>query len=182
MLDRASNCSCHLSIHMMPISACFHGEFHPRSCSMLSPFHEICSILSLGSCRDPVVQKVILMNHWTDREGFLDIYNGTTKQWVPICDDRFTERNTQVVCRQLGYNTVHTFHDRNKRTEMFPNALIRIQSWPDPIQCDGECSAHCFAAAMVGVVDVPGLHRLSRPMICSGVWSPLTLSSHWFYI
>lgn len=71
------------------------------------------------------------------REGFLDIYNGTTKQWVPICDDRFTERNTEVVCRQLGYNTIHTFHDRNKRIEMFPNALIRIHSWPDPIECDG---------------------------------------------
>ncbi|XP_069940275.1 protein bark beetle isoform X3 [Cherax quadricarinatus] len=71
------------------------------------------------------------------RDGFLDIFNGTTKQWVPICDDRFTERNAQVVCQQLGYNTINTFHGRNKRTEMFPNALIRIRSWPDPIQCDG---------------------------------------------
>ncbi|XP_050714917.1 protein bark beetle-like isoform X5 [Eriocheir sinensis] len=79
-------------------------------------------------------------------EGFLDIYNGTTKQWVPICDDRFTERNAEVVCRQLGHNIVNTFHGRNKRTEMFPNALIRVRSWPDPIQCEGtenalnECS------------------------------------------
>ncbi|XP_042229688.1 protein bark beetle-like isoform X4 [Homarus americanus] len=80
------------------------------------------------------------------RDGFLDIFNGTTKQWVPICDNRFTERNAQVVCNQLGHNIVNVFHGRNKRTEMFPNALIRIRSWPDPIQCDGtemalnECS------------------------------------------
>ncbi|XP_069174616.1 protein bark beetle isoform X1 [Procambarus clarkii] len=71
------------------------------------------------------------------RDGFLDIFNGTTKQWVPICDDRFSERNAQVVCQQLGYNTINTFYGHNKRTEMFPNALTRIRSWPDPIQCDG---------------------------------------------
>ncbi|XP_069990075.1 protein bark beetle isoform X2 [Penaeus vannamei] len=71
------------------------------------------------------------------RDGFLDIFNGTTKQWVPVCDDRFTERNAEVVCHQLGYNKVNIFYSRNKRTEMFPSALIRIRSWPDPIQCDG---------------------------------------------
>lgn len=71
------------------------------------------------------------------RDGFLDIFNGTTKQWVPICDDRFSERNAEVVCHQLGYNKVNVFLGRNKRIEMFPNALIRVRSWPDPIQCDG---------------------------------------------
>ncbi len=32
-------------------------------------------------------------------QGFLEIFNRTTMQWVPICDKRFTERNAQVVCR-----------------------------------------------------------------------------------
>lgn len=75
---------------------------------------------------------------YSNRDGFLDIFNGTTKQWVPVCDDRFTERNAEVVCHQLGYNKVNIFYSRNKRTEMFPSALIRIRSWPDPIQCDGK--------------------------------------------
>ncbi|KAK7076789.1 hypothetical protein SK128_004223, partial [Halocaridina rubra] len=71
------------------------------------------------------------------RDGFLDIFNGTTKQWVPICDDRFSMRNAEVVCHQLGFNKINVFLGRNKRTEMFPNALIRVRSWPDPIQCEG---------------------------------------------
>ena len=29
-------------------------------------------------------------------QGFMEIYNRTTMQWVPICDTRFTERNAQV--------------------------------------------------------------------------------------
>ncbi|KAB7501563.1 Protein bark beetle [Armadillidium nasatum] len=71
------------------------------------------------------------------RSGFLDIYNSTTQQWVPMCDDRFSERNAQVVCSQLGYNRVNIFYARDKRIEMYPNALTRIRSWPDPIQCQG---------------------------------------------
>ncbi|KAK4322844.1 hypothetical protein Pmani_006428 [Petrolisthes manimaculis] len=70
-------------------------------------------------------------------DGFLDIYNGTTKKWVPICDDRFTERNAEVVCHQLGFNPLHAHYARDKRTEMYPNALVRISYWPDPIECDG---------------------------------------------
>ena len=70
-------------------------------------------------------------------DGFLDIHNITTQQWVPVCDDRFTERNAQVVCEQLGYNKLNVYLGRNKRTEMFPNALLRIRAWPEPIQCQG---------------------------------------------
>ncbi|CAL4091082.1 unnamed protein product, partial [Meganyctiphanes norvegica] len=70
-------------------------------------------------------------------DGFLEIFNGTSQQWVPICDDRFTERNAEIVCHQLGYNKVNIFYGWNKRTEMFPNALIRVRAWPEPIQCSG---------------------------------------------
>ena len=55
-----------------------------------------------------------------------------------MCDNRFTERNAQVVCHQLGYNKVNIFLGRNKRTEMYPNALIRVRAWPEPIQCEGQ--------------------------------------------
>lgn len=36
------------------------------------------------------------------KDGFLEIYNSTTLQWIPICDSTFTERNAEVICHQLG--------------------------------------------------------------------------------
>lgn len=92
-------------------------------------------MLSFTTCYWTVYKSIILFPH---SDGFLDIYNGTTKKWVPICDDRFTERNAEVVCRQLGFNPLHARYARDKRIEMYPNALVRISYWPDPIQCDGE--------------------------------------------
>lgn len=70
-------------------------------------------------------------------EGFLEYYNSTTMQWVPICDDRFTERNTQVVCRELGFEYINVYFDHGERVEFHPNSLSRIWSWPDPWQCKG---------------------------------------------
>ncbi|GLH02202.1 LOW QUALITY PROTEIN: Protein bark beetle [Gryllus bimaculatus] len=71
-------------------------------------------------------------------EGFLEYFNSTTMQWVPICDDRFTERNAQVVCRELGFEYINVYFDHGVRVEFHPNSLSRIWSWPDPWQCKGD--------------------------------------------
>lgn len=48
-------------------------------------------------------------------QGFLEIYNRTTMQWVPMCDTRFSERNAQVVCKQLGFSELNVFMDFDQR-------------------------------------------------------------------
>ncbi|XP_072938867.1 protein bark beetle isoform X2 [Epargyreus clarus] len=70
-------------------------------------------------------------------EGFLEYYNRTTLQWVPMCDNRFTERNAQVVCRELGFDPINIFFAHDRRIEYHSNSLSRIWSWPEPLQCVG---------------------------------------------
>ncbi|XP_050673785.1 protein bark beetle isoform X2 [Leptidea sinapis] len=72
-----------------------------------------------------------------NNEGFLEYYNKTTLQWVPMCDSRFTERNAQVVCRELGFDPINVFFAHDKRIEYHSNSLSRIWSWPEPLQCVG---------------------------------------------
>lgn len=50
-------------------------------------------------------------------QGFVEIFNKTTFQWVPICDERFSERNAEVVCRQLGFSTLNVYLDFEQRIE-----------------------------------------------------------------
>lgn len=69
--------------------------------------------------------------------GFLEYFNRTTLQWIPLCDDRFTERNAQVACRQLGYDTLNVYVSYDRRYELHPGSLTRVWSWPEPLQvCD----------------------------------------------
>ncbi|XP_012276535.1 protein bark beetle isoform X2 [Orussus abietinus] len=70
-------------------------------------------------------------------EGFLEFFNQTTLQWIPLCDRRFTERNAQVVCRQLGYDPLNVYVSHDRRYELHPGSLTRIWSWPEPLQCSG---------------------------------------------
>ncbi|XP_040574739.1 protein bark beetle [Lepeophtheirus salmonis] len=71
-------------------------------------------------------------------QGFVELFNQTTKQWVPICDKRFSERNAQVVCRQLGFSDINVHLDFGKRIEYHINSLTRIIVWPEPYQCMGK--------------------------------------------
>ncbi|XP_070163334.1 protein bark beetle [Polyergus mexicanus] len=71
-------------------------------------------------------------------EGFLEYFNRTTLQWIPICDERFTERNAQVACRQLGYDTLNVYVSYDRRYELHPGSLTRVWSWPEPLQCSGK--------------------------------------------
>lgn len=66
--------------------------------------------------------------------GFLEYFNRTTLQWIPICDERFTERNAQVACRQLGYDTLNVYVSYDRRYELHPGSLTRVWSWPEPLQ------------------------------------------------
>lgn len=71
-------------------------------------------------------------------EGFLEYFNHTTLQWVPICDRRFTERNAQVVCRELGFNYLDVYFNHDQRLEYHTNSLTRIWSWVQPLECKGD--------------------------------------------
>ncbi|XP_055855042.1 protein bark beetle isoform X1 [Episyrphus balteatus] len=71
-------------------------------------------------------------------EGFLEYFNHTTLQWVPICDKRFTERNAQVVCRELGYDPLNVYYGHDRRIEFHTNSLTRIWSWVQPLECKGD--------------------------------------------
>ncbi|CAG5108295.1 Similar to bark: Protein bark beetle (Drosophila melanogaster) [Cotesia congregata] len=73
----------------------------------------------------------------SSNEGFIEYFNLTTLQWIPLCDSRFTERNAQVACRQLGYDPLNTYVSHDRRYEFHPGSLTRIWSWPEPIQCFG---------------------------------------------
>lgn len=71
------------------------------------------------------------------QQGFLEYFNHTTLQWVPICDRRFTERNAQVVCRELGFDPLDVYFGHDKRIEYHTNSLTRIWSWVQPLECSG---------------------------------------------
>ena len=70
-------------------------------------------------------------------QGFLELYNRTTMQWVPVCDKRFAERNAEVVCKQLGFTDLNVFLDFDQRIEYDAQSLTRIIYWPEPLQCSG---------------------------------------------
>ena len=59
-------------------------------------------------------------------QGFLEIFNKTTLQWVPICDERFSERNAEVVCRQLGFSVLNVFLSFDQRIEYRADSLTRL--------------------------------------------------------
>lgn len=69
--------------------------------------------------------------------GYLELFNRTTNQWVPICDQRFSEYNARVVCRQLGMETFNEFQSFGRRWELQPTSLSRVRYWPEPFQCRG---------------------------------------------
>lgn len=78
-------------------------------------------------------------------QGFVEIFNKTTMQWVPMCDPRFSERNAEVVCKQLGFSNLNVHLDFDQRIEYRADSLSRIIYWPEPYQCTGKENrlAHC---------------------------------------
>ncbi|BES98492.1 Scavenger receptor cysteine-rich domain [Nesidiocoris tenuis] len=74
----------------------------------------------------------------TGNEGFVERYNTTTQQWVPVCDSRFSERNAEVTCRQLQRDSLDIFVGHDRRYELHPGDTSRIWSWHEPLQCTGD--------------------------------------------
>lgn len=72
------------------------------------------------------------MNH-----GFLEVFNVTTKQWVAICDGRFTERNAQVVCGQLNHSKLNVHVRHGRRFDMGLLQVSQVKYWPEPFRCSG---------------------------------------------
>lgn len=78
------------------------------------------------------------------KQGYLELFNQTTQQWVPICDRRFTEQNARVVCRQLGIETFNEYQSFGRRWEFHLTSLTRVRHWPEPIQCTGNQPFHSY--------------------------------------
>lgn len=73
-------------------------------------------------------------------EGFLEWYNHTTMQWIPICDPWFCEKNAEVVCRELGLEPLNVYVSKGPRIDFHSGSLSRIwpEAWPEPFQCRGK--------------------------------------------
>ncbi|WKY09273.1 hypothetical protein Q1695_001993 [Nippostrongylus brasiliensis] len=70
------------------------------------------------------------------RAGFLQIYNATTGEMIPSCDRQFTVRNAQVVCRELGYETMNAYHWLTPRWDYNPQIRL-VKTYVEPRECRG---------------------------------------------
>uniref|UniRef100_A0A915K0I4 SRCR domain-containing protein n=1 Tax=Romanomermis culicivorax TaxID=13658 RepID=A0A915K0I4_ROMCU len=76
-----------------------------------------------------------------ERSGFLHIFNATTGEMVPICDRQFSTRNTEVVCRELGFETKNAYFWIGSRlyfSYSWDPKLKIVKSYAEPRQCTGE--------------------------------------------
>uniref|UniRef100_A0A183G227 SRCR domain-containing protein n=1 Tax=Heligmosomoides polygyrus TaxID=6339 RepID=A0A183G227_HELPZ len=71
-----------------------------------------------------------------NRAGFLQMYNATTGEVIPSCDRQFTVRNAQVVCRELGYQTMNAYHWVTPRWEYNPQIRL-VKTYVEPRECRG---------------------------------------------
>ena len=72
------------------------------------------------------------------RDGYLEVYNKTSLEWISVCDPRFTERNAQVVCSFLGHSVLNVHLRRGRRVDMNPTLISRVRYWPEPLECSGK--------------------------------------------
>lgn len=100
-------------------------------------------------------------------EGFLEVFNRSTSQWVPVWDSDFGVRNARVVCRQLGFDgdadadasvdtpdsaaDVYLWRATHRLDMRF------IRHWIQPFYCDG-------TERHIGECDFPGVHVVEPPM------------------
>lgn len=99
-------------------------------------FSKYTDLTNIRLCRSVYCEEWLPdLNH---RDGFLEIYNQTTLQWIPICDSTFTEHNAEVICHQLGYSTLNVHLKFGKRLNMDLASVSRVQHWPQSLECNGK--------------------------------------------
>lgn len=76
-------------------------------------------------------------NKHVKHHGFLQIFNQTIEQWVPVCDKKFSERNVHVVCSQLGYSRINNYFKRGRFLEEGKTFTSNVRYWSHQIQCTG---------------------------------------------
>jgi hypothetical protein len=117
-------------------------------------------------CRSDACDEFVGDGLFSVRDGFLELFNSSTGQWVPICDREFSERNARVVCRQLGFSSLNVHLRHGPRLDSNRAAGAHVRFWPSPVQCDGsertlsDCEPTLWSSEQNG--DFHYLSRLSH--------------------
>jgi hypothetical protein len=82
-------------------------------------------------------------------QGFLELYNSTTDTWTIMCDSKFNKKTAEVVCRELGLETVNV---DIRFTHLFDHYIFgkpmyfRKEFWTYSYYCNGDepSLGHCM--------------------------------------
>ena len=66
------------------------------------------------------------------REGRVEVFIEPNNTWGTVCDDRWDNRDAQVVCRQLGFGDAGS-----AMMQYQPQASVSVPIWLDEVNCDG---------------------------------------------
>ena len=79
----------------------------PNARIKFGPVHSGRHKRQLSGSRDFISASDLRLSGKKDNEGFLELYNSTSKSWNIMCDSQFNEKTAEVVCRSLGLETVN---------------------------------------------------------------------------
>ncbi|XP_068613041.1 neurotrypsin-like [Brachionichthys hirsutus] len=139
---------------------CNRREWFRHDCT----HHEDVNIACSNGESLPTSVPVRLVGGESPREGRVELY--LAGQWGTVCDDGWTDRDAEVVCRQLGYSGV----SKARVMAYFGEGMGPIHV--DNVKCSGEerSIADCIKQA-------PGIHNCRHNedagVICDyGEWQP----------